>query len=536
MSMYDSEEFWHDFMRRPDAQKALKLEQKMLMKEHAQELSSEYDQESVELKTALLQCSVEVKHMVRPIVRYPMVHRILHNLLKECKANGSDFNAELSRPDRTVALQLKSLHNEWKSDPDNVKALQDKWTDICLEAKQKITQDSHVKKEHTWRDIPQEELAERLSKGEIMPRDEWIPGVSKGKRKLDANSLKQHLTLGEQMRRDGVESYKKEDYEMAFTRFTQGVQLLNWVEGSNSDDNRMAEEMFVAHLRNQALAAIKCEKYHEALKACNTIIQDIDEHDCKAHYRRGKAYGLLGMVKYAKDDYVFIIKSPYADRDSVKAAKAAMNELRAILNKYKNNARDIVTKSIAEDTFSENRQVVSSTASDGSPPPPPFACNVPPSMRRPPSAVTGRRQWFSEAPLKVEEEEEDAPPPSKAAAAVGLHRLEPWLSVEKTKELLEDLLDIYTKEEIQQEIDECKRLGDYEERRALVRIRKVLPKVQMPILHRYGLANQENDFDYFDAKKAMEQTVGYWRSRDKEVKDLARECWDAVFADITDLD
>eukprot|EP00922_Rhytidocystis_sp_ex-Travisia-forbesii_P004893 GHVS01007163.1.p1 GENE.GHVS01007163.1~~GHVS01007163.1.p1 ORF type:complete len:529 (-),score=100.44 GHVS01007163.1:214-1800(-) len=527
MSMYDSEEFWHDFMRRPEAQKALKLEQKMLMKEHAKELSSEYDEESAELKSALLQCSVEVKHLVRPIVRYQMVHRILHNLLKECKANGNDFNYELSRPDSTIARQLKALHNEWKSDPENVKALQEKWTDICLEAKQKITQDSHVKKEHTWKDIPSEELAERLSKGEIMPRDEWIPGVSEGKRKLDANSLKQHLTLGEQMRRDGLECYQKEDYEMAFTRFTQGVQLLNWVDGTNSDDSRMVEEMFVAHLRNQALAAIKCEKYHEALKACNTIIQDIDEHDGKAHYRRGKAYGLLGMIKYAKDDYMFIIKSPYADRDAVKAAKVAMNELRAIVNKYRNNARNIVTKSIAEDTFSENRE------GSGSIPPSSCPRNLPPSMKGP---AGRRRQWFSEAPVKVDEangvDQQPKPPPPP----MGAHRLEPWLSVEKTRELLEDLLDIYTTDKVQQEIDVCKKLADYEERRTLVRIRKVLPAVQMPLLHRYGLANHENDFDYQDAKKAMEQTVGFWRSRDNEVKELARDCWDAVFGDIADID
>lgn len=31
-------------------------------------------------------------------------------------------------------------------------------------------------KQRTWRDLPQAELAERMSKGEICPRDEWIPG------------------------------------------------------------------------------------------------------------------------------------------------------------------------------------------------------------------------------------------------------------------------------------------------------------------------------------------------------------------------
>ena len=30
--------------------------------------------------------------------------------------------------------------------------------------------------QRTWKDLPQAELAERMSKGEICPRDEWIPG------------------------------------------------------------------------------------------------------------------------------------------------------------------------------------------------------------------------------------------------------------------------------------------------------------------------------------------------------------------------
>lgn len=530
MSMYDGEAFWHEFMRRPDAQKALKLEQKMLMKEHAKELSKEYNDESTELKEALLLCSEEVKRLVAPIVKFQMVHRILHNLLKDCRANGSDFNAELLKPDSSIAKQLRALHKEWEADPENVKAIQDKWADICLEAKQDITQDSHIKKEHTWRDIPKDELAERLSKGEIMPRDEWIPGISKGKRKLDIQSLKQHLTLGEQMRRDGRESFEKGDYEMAFTRFTQGVQLLNWVEGSNSDDNRLVEEMYVTHLRNQALAAIKCEKYHEALKACNTIIQDIDEHDCKARYRRGKAYGLLGMVTFAKDDYVFILKSPYADRDSVKAAKAAMSELRQIVYKYKTITKDIVGKSIQEDTFSEGRDKNPSAAyqkdANGSD----EKDRMLEDMQR-----RSRRSWFSEKPVKLDEEEEEVKRPL-AKVSSSCTTAAPWLSVDKTKELLEDLLQAYTADPIQQQLNQCKKLADYEERRTLLRIRKFLPDIQMPILHRHGLANHENEFDYQEAKKAMEQTVGYWRPRDEEVRELARECWDVIFGDITDTD
>lgn len=85
----------------------------------------------------------------------------------------------------------------------------------------KVREEEVRRKTRTWRDIPQDELAERLSKGEIIGRDEWIPGLSQGRRKLDKNMLESHLEFGQRIHREGNTAYENNDYELAFTRYTQ---------------------------------------------------------------------------------------------------------------------------------------------------------------------------------------------------------------------------------------------------------------------------------------------------------------------------
>lgn len=58
-----------------------------------------------------------------------------------------------------------------------VTAAEEQWHQVRVEAIKKVgPSDYRGLQERTWRDIPAEELAERLCKGEICPRDEWVPG------------------------------------------------------------------------------------------------------------------------------------------------------------------------------------------------------------------------------------------------------------------------------------------------------------------------------------------------------------------------
>lgn len=77
---------------------------------------------------------------------------------------------------------------------------------------------------------------------------------------------------------------------------------------------------------------------------------------------------MLGLIKCAKDDYFFIIKSPYSDETAVKASRAALAEIRKIVNKYKTQTRETVIKSTAGDVFAAGREIGSQDSSTANAP------------------------------------------------------------------------------------------------------------------------------------------------------------------------
>lgn len=154
-----------------------------------------------------------------------------------------------------------------------------------------VRAEEEQRKSRTWRDIPQEELAERLSKGEVIARDEWVPGLSEGRRKLNPEMLKSHIEFGERIHKEGNEAYQKDDYELALTRYTQvgiysrislcfnslfliqGVNLLNWVQAETEEETQnVVDPLLLIFLRNQAQAALQLEQYQTAKSEFSSVI------------------------------------------------------------------------------------------------------------------------------------------------------------------------------------------------------------------------------------------------------------------------
>lgn len=68
------------------------------------------------------------------------------------------------------------------------------------------------------------------------------------------------------MAREGREAYAAHDYDTAFMRFKQGVELVNWVEAKDAVRQRCIDDMYCMFLRNVAQAALKLERYQEAIR------------------------------------------------------------------------------------------------------------------------------------------------------------------------------------------------------------------------------------------------------------------------------
>ncbi|CBZ54816.1 Protein with possible 2 TPR domains, related, partial [Neospora caninum Liverpool] len=530
----------------------------------AADLKRSHDKEKAELLDLLRSCSSSSQELVQPMLGSARVKWLLNTVRHRAAANGRLFHEELQSD--TAALEtLGRLREEFEHSPVAL-------IEIPLECVAVLSVEKDIYSLNTQ---PLKQF----------PREKCLrSGVSRDKRPLDPSSLEEHLKLGDRMLQEGRAAYGVGDFDLASIRFTQGVQLLNWVKAARVEDQHLIDDMYLTHLRNQAQTALKLEKFQEAIRACTTIIQDIDEHDAKARYRRAKAYTMLGLVKCAKDDYVFMLKSPYVDETAVKAARAALANLRRILNKYKLQTRETVQRSVAIDVFTGNRTCTENAAADESG----FAREghvddfagteqsegkshaVEPrrsieqlkekTSRRENGTHTDRVSLKDEADLKASvrssheaqkkswfhsetrpelfptaEAGEPASPTSdrqKESPKENMTKSLPLLPLEETKLLLEDLLDAYTDPETQAELQEATRAADFDMRRFLIRVRKCLPEIQRPVFERHHLPGR----NHHENLRIMEMSVTRWRSSDETVDELRKECWNAIFGDLIDLD
>eukprot|EP00920_Eleutheroschizon_duboscqi_P008487 GHVT01019599.1.p2 GENE.GHVT01019599.1~~GHVT01019599.1.p2 ORF type:complete len:101 (-),score=33.35 GHVT01019599.1:1474-1776(-) len=82
-------------------------------------------------------------------------------------------------------------------------------------------------------------------------------------------------------------------------------------------------------------------------------------------------------------------------------------------------------------------------------------------------------------------------------------------------------------------LNELRVAADFDERRLLIRARRLLPGLQAPALEACGLAAS---LSFAEKKKMMEAAVAHWRGLDPDVDELARECWKAILGDVVDLE
>eukprot|EP01071_Lankesteria_metandrocarpae_P007306 Lankesteria_metandrocarpae@DN4641_c0_g1_i10.p1 len=173
-----------------------------------------------------------------------------------------------------------------------------------------------------------DEMQRRIGRGEVIDRGEWIPGISEGKRKLTFSELKEFLEFSEELFTAGKEAWMKTDMETALTMYTQGVHLLEWVDGEG------VESRLLRFLKNQSLVALKTERYHEA-KIAATRACELDSHDLKARYRCAEALYHLGELDEAAKLYRALVENEEGDAKA--AAVQALRRLQINESKSKSN-------------------------------------------------------------------------------------------------------------------------------------------------------------------------------------------------------
>ncbi|CDJ34081.1 uncharacterized protein EMH_0018650 [Eimeria mitis] len=266
MAMHECEAYWQEFLRRPKEQLLLREEQKHLQKETASCMAAQKAAKVAELERAIAGCSPEKQNLLRPIMKTPGLLERLHECLLQCEGNINLFSERIDK-DQALSALIQEKADEFKRNPQTFISQEQQFKELQEEATRPLdAAEMQYLKTRKWTDLPQEELAERMSKGEICPREEWIPGISKGKRPLEGAALEEHLSFGDRLLREGREAYTAKNSELAFMRFKQGIELMNWVEAKDKQQQTRVEHIFSLFLKNAAQAAIQLGKYQEAIR------------------------------------------------------------------------------------------------------------------------------------------------------------------------------------------------------------------------------------------------------------------------------
>lgn len=165
---------------------------------HSEDLTAApSEQERAELAEVLFKCSGPFKRTVSPLLPWPAVLSFLGGELRECRlatrSQEECLHAFVMRMEEPkVKAFLEDLQRRIRADPEAFGGAQG-----C------------VKDE--WVEQFQQQV-------------DYVPGISKGKRLIDDESMAQYLELGAQMKRGGNESFAKMDFEFALTRWVDQGQ------------------------------------------------------------------------------------------------------------------------------------------------------------------------------------------------------------------------------------------------------------------------------------------------------------------------
>ncbi|OII71672.1 uncharacterized protein cubi_01286 [Cryptosporidium ubiquitum] len=500
--MIENTEFYSEVIQGIDSKLAVIAENEIILTEQANLLRKEYETRKREIDRIVSEiCDEQVKKVYEKVGSMITTQRKLWSILVNTKISGKEEENILTEKKEINELILKELNAVEKMYCENseyINKIEEDWRDV----KKASIEGVKLSKEIDWESIPEEELGKRLRGGEVLHRDEWIPSQDNTTgRKLTPSEFKSHLEFGEMILKEGKASFEKQDLELSYTRYTQGVELLCWVRGSDEESESLRIELYKKFLKNQALLALKLGKYNDSIQSCNKVLS-IDECDEKSLFRRGECYMMLGRFEEAKKDFRFICEFDYFSRDAKLQSRKKLVEMMK-----KSKFSNYVNKSIINNLdglMQSNREVVNKTKHET-------------------ENYYSHINNYSQIQSNFDYNHKESPIYSSRK------EIQPHFDLETTKDILDELLLKYSSEEFEKQLFELRKLSDYDEKRFLRRLRNVLPEINIPIYQKYGLDLES--MSYEKAKRTLEESVSYWRTKDDQVKTLSKEIYKYIMGD-----
>ncbi|TFJ82202.1 hypothetical protein NSK_006531 [Nannochloropsis salina CCMP1776] len=434
---------------------------------------------------ALYKCTGSFKRIVSPLLPYPLVINRLHRDFVEAQ--------EMSGGSAKEALMTFAMKME---EPGTKAFLSDAQAQIRAEPKvyaQNMVDDEWI--------------------SDFQSQVDYVPGLSKGKRLLDSEDAKQFATFADEMKSAGNKCFASQDYEMALTRYTQGVELLQQVECKDEQPQRHLLELYTALLTNQAIAGLKTSAWRTSLTACTACLS-INPRNLKARARRAEAYTCLGDIEAAALDLEVILRlqatelledhDPDTAQELLAAAQKDARKLSQRLERMTREESAAAKRMMAGADFTADRDKEKPPAPD---------IPQPPSIL---SSSTSRSRATD--PLSA------ARPVSRLSTKPGSEKL---IDEVVALEIQQSLMYIYSQPVVQGELIMLRKAADYESGRFVQRLRPYLARLLAePILDRYNFGKGEEGY------RRMERALGQHVTSSADVCENAKSLLAVLMGDL----
>eukprot|EP00917_Polyrhabdina_sp_WS-2016_P021932 GHVP01047509.1.p1 GENE.GHVP01047509.1~~GHVP01047509.1.p1 ORF type:complete len:474 (+),score=114.95 GHVP01047509.1:42-1463(+) len=450
------------------------FEQRSSIFSYAKEQAALEEKQKNECQDIILSCTEESREKLSELWDEP-------SLLKSLVSKVSTLKLQLGEIDLVVEYlqqnvdnfisEIQSLASKTANPSINLKKLDEDFDSF----------DPGLNKK--WTDLPEEVVKERLRKGEIIPKDEWIPG--QGRRTLEKDEGQTHLDFVLNVLNDGKNHFQKKEFETAFLKFYQGVKFVEWVECSDEDIDKELRWNEICLLKNTSECALKIDKWHECLEFCSRVLEIYPSEE-KTLLRKARAHLLLGNISEATKIYKSLSSSSLPSDECRAAARVGLHNVRKVVNDWKKDARKILHLLGSEEVFGQSREFSNDT-----------------------TLTSHKEEKFPETPPLVIRPTE---------------KNKPFLGREETSDLLLELLEIYTDPRVSASLEKMKNEAEYEEIRIVQRAQKILPELIGPTLERWKLPGS----NFKEKNRELQKLCSFWSKEDLEIRELINECQELV--------
>jgi len=338
----DDPEFWNEAARAPWAKVLLRKEQHWTDRRNVwlQQYNTvvRNNRRREELGELLEDCPGEVKRLVAPMLKYKVVEALLFSVSDEARELGTSFRELVAREE--TLQELRSARRRLDAGGEaEARRLQENLDDMMQRATQAIAEEKK--------------------------RDEH----ARGRVLIDMHGLKMALDFGQKCKKDGLIVWQRGNAEEALGSWRQADETLRRFRAPARciNENNMIIELHSAILRNVAQAAIRLERWNEALDAADRAIE-LQQDDHKAWFRRACALEGLGDLEGARKCLAEVENAAVGrpDRDRIVHDCGQKRErLQAQQERHAADQQRMLQRGLSSGVFSSDRGRLASSAGAG---------------------------------------------------------------------------------------------------------------------------------------------------------------------------